>query len=317
MSIAPRKMSGREEALVGFRLSLLGEFALLAPGGHVVAITGKKNRALLAVLALSPGQTMTRERLSSLLWGDRGEEQARNSLRQSLAVLRKELGPDGSKLILSHDEALTLQMGATAVDILDIAAASLSNDAAILRAAATRCRGDLLAGIVIHEESFEEWLAVERSGFGVSRFRLFERLAELETGQARVAAAQHLVDLDPLRESSQRLLMQAFHDAGENALALKQYERCRDLLRRELDIEPAKETQDLRERISEGAGVSGTSAPAAEKANPDPLYLNALASLGQTVRSKVMATRAKDSIAVLPFINMSGEPEQEVFTDGL
>ena len=34
---------------------------------------------------------MTRERLASLLWGDRGEEQARNSLRQSLAVLRKEL----------------------------------------------------------------------------------------------------------------------------------------------------------------------------------------------------------------------------------
>ena len=130
MSVAPQKMPRKEEALVGFRLSLLGEFALSAPGGHVVAITGKKNRALLAVLALSPGQTMTRERLSSLLWGDRGEEQARNSLRQSLAVLRKELGPDGNKLILSHGEALTLQMGATAVDVLDIVAGTMSNDVA-------------------------------------------------------------------------------------------------------------------------------------------------------------------------------------------
>lgn len=303
--------------MAGFTLSLLGEFALSAPGGQVVAITGRKNRALLAVLALSPGQTMTRERLSGLLWGDRGEEQARNSLRQSLAVLRKELGPDGGKLILSHDEALTLRMEATAVDVLDIVAAALSNDVAILRSTAARCRGDLLADIVIHEESFEEWVAVERSSFGVSRFRLFERLAELETGQARVAAAKHLVDLDPLRESSQRLLMQAYSDAGENALALKQYERCRELLSREMNIEPAKETQDLRERIGGGAGVSATSAPATGKVNRDPLYLNTLASLGQTVQSRVMATPAKDSIAVLPFTNISGEPAQEFFTDGL
>ena len=116
-----------------------------------------------------------------------------------------------------------------------------------LRAAAARCRGDLLADIVIHEESFEEWLAVERSNFGLSKLRLFERLAELETGQAKVAAAQHLVALDPMRESSQRILMQAYSDAGENALALKQYEKCRELLNRELNIEPAKETQELRE----------------------------------------------------------------------
>ena len=303
--------------MAGFRLSLLGEFALSAPGGHVVAITGKKNRALLAILALSPGQAMTRERLASLLWGDRGEEQARNSLRQSLAVLRKELGPDGGNLVRSQDEALKLQLAATAVDVLDVVAGTMSNDVEILRAAAALCSGDLLADVVIHEESFEEWLAVERSSFGVTKLRLFERLAELETGQARVAAAQHLVALDPLRESSQRILMQAYSDAGENALALKQYEKCRELLSRELNIEPAKETQELRERIGGGDGVAGTSAPTAEKVKADPLYLNTLASLGQTVRSKVMATPAKDSIAVLPFTNISGEPAQEFFTDGL
>ena len=303
--------------MAGFRLSLLGKFALSVPGGSVVAITSKKNRALLAILALSPWQSMTRERLASLLWGDRGEEQARSSLRQSLAVLRKELGPDGSSLVRSQDEVLKLQLAVSAVDVLDIVAASMSNDIAYLRASAARCRGDLLADVVIHEESFEEWLAAERSNFDVAKFRLFERLAELETGQAKVAAAQSLVALDPMRESSQRILMQAYSDAGENGLALKQYEKCRELLSRELNIEPAKETQELRERIGRGGGVVGTFAPAAGKVSADPLYLNTLASLGQTVRSKVMATSAKDSIAVLPFTNISGEPAQEFFTDGL
>ena len=49
----------------------------------------------------------------------------------------------------------------------------------------------------------------------------------------------------------------------------------------------------------------------------DPLYLTALASLGMSVPAKLLTPPGNASIAVLPFLNMGGDPEQEQFTDGL
>lgn len=49
----------------------------------------------------------------------------------------------------------------------------------------------------------------------------------------------------------------------------------------------------------------------------DPLYLQALANLGTGVPAKQQSAPEKGSIAVLPFLNVSGDSEQEFFTDGL
>lgn len=55
----------------------------------------------------------------------------------------------------------------------------------------------------------------------------------------------------------------------------------------------------------------------ANRLHADPLYLTALASLGESVPAKPIAAPSKGSIAVLPFVNMSGDAEQEHFVDGL
>src|SRR5215471_13717931 len=84
------------------QVRLLGGFELRSGDGRDVASLGRKTRALVACLALSLGKPWPREKLVALLWSDRAEEQARASLRQVLAELRRGLD-EPSPLRTEHD----------------------------------------------------------------------------------------------------------------------------------------------------------------------------------------------------------------------
>ena len=75
----------------------------------------RKAEVLLAFLALAPGLRHPRERLINLLWSDRGDEQARNSLRQCLSAIRKALG-DSADLALQVDRT-TVCLKAETLDV--------------------------------------------------------------------------------------------------------------------------------------------------------------------------------------------------------
>ena len=75
--------------MVKINLALLGGLRLQTDSGEPVPLSTKKVGALLAYLALHPGQAQARAKLATLLWGDRSEVQARESLRQALSLVRK------------------------------------------------------------------------------------------------------------------------------------------------------------------------------------------------------------------------------------
>ena len=301
MSTGLQKIGARDkilaESAAGFTLSLLGAFSIADPRGQIISIKSKKNRALLAILALSPSHTMTRERLADLLWGEHGEEQARNSLRQSLAVLRKELGPYGSELIRSGDETLSLARERVTVDALTILHAEQDSDLKLLKQAAASCRGELLSEIGIHGEAFGSWLTGERRRLADLAVSVHERLCANSTGADRVTVARRLLALDPLRESAHRALMEALAAIGERDQALRQYDACREMLARELDVKPAGETEQLRASILSGEKRVLTAPPVSQ--------------------SDAVELRDEPTIAVLPFASLSLDPKHEFFAEGM
>lgn len=278
---------------VRLRLRLLGTLSLVY-GDRELPVATKKNRALLAILALSPRLQATRARLCGLLWGDRGEEQARSSLRQSLAVLRKELGDAEPLVLRTWDDMVGLAGENLEIDVVAFLGVSAAMDAASLRRGVVLYRGEALADTLVAEAGFEDWLAGERRRLADHAVSLLDALCAAETGAAKVEAAKRLVALDPLREASHRALMRAYAETGEVALALQQFDACRALFKAEFGVEPAAETAALRREIAAATSERPSVAPKSPS------------GIGE-----------KPSIAVLPFANRSGDPAQDFFSDGI
>jgi TolB-like protein len=287
-------MSGPDRSGNLLQLRLLGGFDLHLSnkGGTVPA--GRKVRALLACLALSAGNAWPREKLMALLWSDRSDEQARASLRQALAEIRRALG-ERSPVHTEHD-AVTLDPALLSVDAVEF---ERHAKAGKLDEAAALYRGPLLDGHGVRDSAFEDWILIERTRLHNFAVDVLDRLAASRSGDAAIATAQQLLQLEPAREETHRLLMRLYAAAGQRAQALRQYENCRDILQRDLQAKPDAETERLHRQIQNEA-------------------MPALATnLSAATRDSASPTDIKPSIAVLPFENLSGDPEQEYFADGM
>ena len=202
-----------------------------------------RDAALLAWLALE-GPT-ARNRLARLLWPHSTEEAGRNSLRQRLFQLRRQLGAE----LISGQVTLALADGLRH----DLAASS-----PVLEG------GDPAIG-----GEFDTWLAQRREhGRLRSRQTLMDRVEFAQQSgdwpQALLAAAE-LLALEPMSEAAHRRLMQIHYLAGDRAAALQAYERCERLLRRELGVAPSAETQALRDTLRQ---ATATAAPLGTRAVP-------------------------------------------------
>jgi DNA-binding SARP family transcriptional activator/Tfp pilus assembly protein PilF len=258
----------------GVRLWLLGGFRLEDEDGRPIPISLRKAEALLAYLAVSAGQSASRQTLAALLWSDFAQARARQSLRQVVSALGKTLRCCGTPVLRVTDQAVSLEPGAVLVDTLELARLTDEGSPESLAAAVPIYAGELLEGLRLDAPEFEDWLAVTR---GELRDLALRAMAALLAHQEDVgdmdgaaATARRILAIDPFREDIHRRLMQLYAENGMRSAALAHYRECREVLCRELDVLPDDETTRLYRSIRDQASAGARRALSQEAAAPWP-----------------------------------------------
>jgi YVTN family beta-propeller protein len=237
------------------------EFRVLGPlevvdGGHPLPLGRPQQRALLGLLLVHRGETLSSERLVDELWGERPPPTAVKIVQGYVSNLRRALG-DGVLVTQGHGYLLRAEAGETDVDQFEALAA---DGARRLRA------GDAPAAVPRFEQALALWRGPPLADCAQAPFAQPEIARLLE---ARLAAAGDLVDArlelgehaqvigmlealtreHPLKERFVAQLMLALYRSGRQADALEAYRVFRARLVEELGLEPGRDLRDLQRAI--------------------------------------------------------------------
>ena len=237
------------------------EFGILGPlavweDGAELELGAAKQRALLAILLLHAGETMSTERLVDALWDEQPPATAVKALQVYVSQLRKALG-DGvvetrplGYLVRVEGDALDLQRFERLLDegrqLLAAGAAAEAGE--VLRRSLALWRGAPLADFRYEAFAQDEIGRLEALRLVALEHRLEADLAVGRHGEA-IPELEALVRDYPLRERLSELLMLALYRSGRQADALAVMQDARATLRDELGLDPSQALQRLEKAI--------------------------------------------------------------------
>jgi basic membrane lipoprotein Med (substrate-binding protein (PBP1-ABC) superfamily)/DNA-binding SARP family transcriptional activator len=255
---------------------------------------GRQGRLVFAYLLAAQGRPVPRDELADALWGDHPParwEKALSVLVSKLRALLTECGIGGASSLTSAFGCyqLTLPDG-TWIDVVAADEAARAAERSLAAGELDQARADASVAESLARRTFlpgedGRWIEDKRADLRETLVRALDCLSEAHRlagdPRAAVRAAEELVELEPYRERGYRLLMEAQSAAGNDAEALRVYERCRLLLAEELGAYPSPETEAM--------------------------YLEVLRS---SPKSGVVAVDARDAPPVVPQPDATGEPRR-------
>ena len=237
-------------------VGLLGPLLVVDGEGREVAVPARKERAVLALLALRADRPVRLGELVAALWGDAPPASATKTAQSYVSLLRRRLGAD----TIEHGPGgYRLRLSADQVDVTRF-------EAALRAAAEAAAQGQPERVVGLAGEALGLWRGEPLPDLDDQPLGLAEatRLGELRRAgqdglfEARLALGEHAqlvgaleaaVTAEPLRERRWAQLMVALYRSGRQADALRAYQRLRAGLAEQLGIEPGGELRALEEAI--------------------------------------------------------------------
>lgn len=333
-----------------FFFRALGHASLEGPTGTIGGrVVQRRRLALLALLATAGNAGRSRDKLIGYLWPEVKARKARHLLSDSLYVLHRALGKDA--LLVSGDD-IRLNPEVIGADVVEFERALDNNEP---EAVVSCYEGPFLDGFHLSgAPDLERWIENEREIYAKGCAEALEKLAHhCETSGDFSGAIEWWRRLslhEPYSTHPVIRLVRSLLTAGDTGEALRAARSHMLFLKDELDLEPPQELLDLAEEIESTNGrqpsqsngtapasakppatgpAATTPAPPASAAPSARRVVRRFASgLGLLTVTLTAVWFASDqplfksgpparSVAVLPLVNLSDEPESDYFTDGI
>jgi len=261
--------------MASLEIRLFGGFEMRFDKAPLDPFPLRAARSLLAFLVMNRDRPHSRELLAGTFWPHLSDAHARRRLSQALWQVRASLrGLDelaetlvlatGSSIRCNPDADLCLDVERFEQSIEQAnraAAVQHTERVRLLKIAAHLYRGDLLDGF------YDDWALLDRERLRGSFLTSLEVLTDLLMGSSdyeeALVYARALAQHEPLREESHQRVMRLMVLLGRHTEALRQYERCRQILADELGARPSQTTDGLRRAAARerSVGDRGPRAP--------------------------------------------------------
>ncbi len=284
------------------------------PSGHLA------NAAVLALLAIYPGQVLSSDRIIDEIWAGSPPPSALKTLHAYVSRLRRALqasvdnDPIG-ELLLSRNPGYVLAINDSQIDAVRFermvadASSALGSGQPDAAADGIREAMSLWRGTALADFAYEPFAATESQRLMERRIEAVELRIDADLALARhtslVAELEGLVAEYPMRERLWAQLMTALYRCGRQADALGAYGRVRHALIEELGIEPGPELRLLERQVLEQSDQLAWQPVSREStgsvATPLPRASGVAGSQDPAINGTVLVT-PRTGADVLPFV---------------
>jgi two-component SAPR family response regulator len=246
------------------RIEALGRFSVTVAGAPIESWRGGRSRRLFQYLLTHAGQLIAKHTLIQAVWGDSSARSPDVALKVAVCMLRNVLvdahrrgrgrGREPAIWIVSGGGGYGLRLGDVDVYVTLLEQALLSADGHLHAGRLAEAEYELESAVALYRGAYlpecdASWATVRRERLAD---RVLAALTELAAragtrgDQPRVLELhQRMLDIDPCREESYRVLMRWHGAASQPSRVQHWYLACAEQLRTRLDLEPDGQTRDL------------------------------------------------------------------------
>lgn len=240
----------------------LGNFRLYQNDHLIQDWNGQKGLMILKYLISHQCKPVAKEKLMDIFWPDVEPEAARRNLHQAVYSLRqtlKSIQPDVQYVLYENDRYSLNPALNIWIDLYDfethIQRGKQHFEQGDVQAAMTSfgIAEGLYAGDFLQEDHFEEWTFQNRNRLQALYLEISDCLSQYYLQKREysitIGLCQKILSHDNYHEAAYRRLMSCYVALGQRHLAIRSFQNCQEILKKELDLTPAPETMAIYQQL--------------------------------------------------------------------